>query len=76
MYFKQAVSYESLCKTYLSEWTKHFATRLKLGRMVQSFFGNECGTELFLRMLKPFPSVVSKMVKYSHGKPFGELTNV
>jgi flavin-dependent dehydrogenase len=69
-YFENKLSRDELEKLYSRLWNKQFANRLKVGRIIQSFFGNEKLTNIFISVLKPFPFLVKKLIKLTHGKPF------
>lgn len=55
---------------YCHDWQKQFSTRLKTGRIIQSFFGSPAKTNFLISALGPFPSLTTKLVKLTHGKPF------
>ena len=55
---------------YEQEWEKNFANRLLAGRMIQSFFGNTAMSNLLLRTVKPFPRLVRKLIRQTHGTPY------
>ncbi len=55
---------------YRIEWNKQFAGRLRAGRIIQSLFGKESLTNIFISLLKPFPSIITRLIKSTHGKPF------
>jgi menaquinone-9 beta-reductase len=38
--------------------------------MIQSLFGKPVVTNLFIRSMKPFPALVTKLVKQTHGEIF------
>ncbi|MGN6604253.1 MAG: NAD(P)/FAD-dependent oxidoreductase [Ginsengibacter sp.] len=57
-------------ENYAKQWKKEFGSRLKAGRIIQRFFGSKLLTEIFISLLKPFPFVVNKLVKATHGKEF------
>jgi flavin-dependent dehydrogenase len=61
---------ETLEKSYFKHWNKQFSNRLRIGRSIQAMFGKPLATEIFLKMLKPFPKLVGFLVKQTHGKPF------
>src|SRR5690606_32840188 len=56
--------------TYSKSWNSLFETRLKIGRVIQSMFGNELLTELMIRMLKTSKPIANWLVKQTHGKEF------
>ena len=57
-------------KQYSLQWNRQFGHRLKTGRRIQRLFGSKRLTNLFITMIKPFPKLVSYLVKQTHGKPF------
>ena len=57
-------------KKYIIQWNEHFAGRLKTGRFIQSLFGKPAVTNAFLSAMKPFPALISKLIRQTHGKTF------
>jgi flavin-dependent dehydrogenase len=55
---------------YSNDWRQEFSRRLSTGRFIQRLFGHPVTTNLFLSALKPFPVIVSKLVRATHGQPF------
>lgn len=55
---------------YVDRWNRQFGRRLWMGRQLQRFFGSERRTNLLLYSLKPFPGLVSFMIRQTHGAPF------
>jgi flavin-dependent dehydrogenase len=55
---------------YEAEWQQNFSSRLRAGRFIQSMFGKPIITEVVLRILKPFPLFVGKLVNSTHGQAF------
>jgi flavin-dependent dehydrogenase len=55
---------------YVDRWNKQFARRLWMGRLLQSWFGRSSRTNLLLYSLKPFPKLVSFLIRQTHGQPF------
>jgi methionine synthase II (cobalamin-independent) len=56
--------------TYQSNWNNTFKKRLKAGRRIQGLFGREWVTNYFIQALQPFPSIVDRLIKQTHGEPF------
>ena len=40
------------------------------GRWIQSLFGKPMVTNLFIKSMKPFPGLVNRLVKQTHGDNF------
>jgi menaquinone-9 beta-reductase len=57
-------------KAFTQSWQKHFAKRIKVGRMVQTVFGQKSMTNIFIYIMKLFPSLTRFLIKQTHGKPF------
>ena len=55
---------------YTDQWNRQFGRRLWLGRFLQRWFGRERRANLLLSSLKPFPKVVSFLIRQTHGQPF------
>ena len=55
---------------YIDRWNKQFNKRLRIGRFIQRFFGDEFLSNLLIRSVKPFPRFVSWLIQKTHGQPF------
>jgi menaquinone-9 beta-reductase len=55
---------------YRQQWNSLFSSRLKMGRVLQRFFGRGQTTDLFVGMFRAFPFLAKPVVKLTHGKPF------
>jgi flavin-dependent dehydrogenase len=55
---------------YRRHWTRLFERRLQTGRLVQTFFGKKWLTNTFIQSVKPFPGLVDKLIRKTHGAPF------
>jgi flavin-dependent dehydrogenase len=55
---------------YTDRWNRQFGRRLWMGRFLQRWFGRERRANFLLASLKPFPKVVSFMIRQTHGQPF------
>ena len=69
-YFKQQITRSEMENGYMQEWNRHFHTRLQTGRVVQSLFGKELMTNIFINAIKPFPGFISYLIRKTHGQPF------
>jgi flavin-dependent dehydrogenase len=65
----QFARYE-LEQEYTDQWNGQFGRRLWVGRLLQAWFGDERRTNLLLYSLKPFPGLVSFLIRQTHGEPF------
>ncbi|MES2689860.1 MAG: NAD(P)/FAD-dependent oxidoreductase [Bacteroidota bacterium] len=55
---------------YHAAWEQQFKKRLKAGRLLQRLFGHAATTNVFIALMKRFPSLVNKLVQRTHGEPF------
>jgi flavin-dependent dehydrogenase len=64
------MSRDEMEKKYVHSWNAEFAGRLRTGRTIQSLFGKPAITNMFLSAMKPFPALISKLIRETHGDPF------
>jgi flavin-dependent dehydrogenase len=55
---------------YRLAWNMQFSTRLRTGRLIQSLFGKPGTTNLFLKVLTPFPILTKGIIRKTHGNAF------
>ena len=55
---------------YTDRWNRQFGRRIRVGRFLQALFGGERSTNLLLAALRPFPGLVSFLIRQTHGEPF------
>jgi flavin-dependent dehydrogenase len=55
---------------YMDQWRRQFGRRLWAGRALQRCFGSESGSNFLIHSLKPFPRLVSLLIRQTHGQPF------
>jgi flavin-dependent dehydrogenase len=55
---------------WIDRWNKEFGKRLWIGRLLQRWFGTVTRTNLLLYSLKPFPQLISFLIRQTHGQPF------
>jgi menaquinone-9 beta-reductase len=64
------ITRSELEKAYTKTWNKHFATRIKIGKTVQYFFGRKATTNFFISIMKMSEKITSKLISSTHGKEF------
>ncbi|MBC8034313.1 MAG: pyridine nucleotide-disulfide oxidoreductase, partial [Chitinophagaceae bacterium] len=70
-FLQKEISRNTLELIYRQQWQTSFAGRLFTGRIIQAAFGKEWTTNLLVRGLRPFPSIVNKIIMQTHGEqPF------
>lgn len=69
-YLSGRCSFDEMESAYDVKWKKEFAGRLRVGRIIQSIFGGESSTSLFLRTMHGIPILAKKVIAQTHGKPF------
>jgi menaquinone-9 beta-reductase len=69
-FLQNKTSRQNMEKRYLVEWEQIFAKRIRIGRMIQGFFGSELLSNIMISSLKPFPKFIAHLIKQTHGEPF------
>ena len=69
-FLQKNISRKTMERQYGSEWKKHFENRLRTGRIIQKLFGKTRMSNFFIGAIKYFPSLITKMIKATHGKEF------
>lgn len=70
LFFEEKINRDVFEKKYETEWKRVFAGRLWLGRQVQSLFGGEKKTSLFLSTMNVLPPLARFVIKSTHGTSF------
>ncbi|MCA0445385.1 MAG: NAD(P)/FAD-dependent oxidoreductase [Bacteroidetes bacterium] len=61
---------ESLEKSYTTQWEQKFSSRIRSGRLIQSWFGNPVLTEVLIGSAKVIPGLAKGLISLTHGKEF------
>ena len=69
-FLKGQIARYELEQEYTDRWDRQFGRRLWAGRLLQAWFGSERRTNLLISSLKPFPRLVSFLIRQTHGEPF------
>jgi flavin-dependent dehydrogenase len=69
-FLEEKISRDEMEAEYQAAWNSHFKKRLTAGRIIQGLFGKGWITNIFIRALYPFPSLVEKLIRRTHGEPF------
>ena len=64
---------EGLEKQYLRDWNKEFKIRLKAGHFIAWLFRNHTISQIAYSILKRIPSLLPKIIKFTHGKQLRPL---
>jgi flavin-dependent dehydrogenase len=67
---KGQISHSQLASEYEKQWKKHFAARLKTGRLIQRFFGSNSLSNFLVSTFKTLPFLATPLIRLTHGKPF------
>lgn len=70
MFLEGRISRAEMEEQYSRLWNQEFSQRLKMGRRIQSLFGNKWLTNSLISLIKPFPKIIRCLVRRTHGKPF------
>ena len=69
-FLNKKIAREQMENEYTLQWKNDFERRLKMGRIIQKLFGKELLTNIFIKIIKPFPFLINKIIKATHGKEF------
>ena len=70
LFLNGKIDRNSMENGYSVQWKKYFAGRLRMGRVIQRFFGSPLLSQLLITSLKPFPKISDWLIRKTHGKPF------
>jgi flavin-dependent dehydrogenase len=69
-FFEEKISRVQLEQQYAKQWHQAFNKRLFVGRTVQTLFGGNTSTSVFLNMMKKVPWLAKNVISATHGEPF------
>jgi menaquinone-9 beta-reductase len=69
-FLENKISREEMEESYQKKWNRQFAGRLRVGRLIQSFFGKTFWSIFLIRALKPFPFLVRALIRQTHGERY------
>ncbi|HMH22628.1 MAG TPA: NAD(P)/FAD-dependent oxidoreductase [Puia sp.] len=69
-FLRKEIARHEMEQEYTDQWRRQFGRRLWVGRVLQRLFGSESGSNFLIHSLKPFPKVVSFLIRQTHGQPF------
>ena len=69
-FLKGSITRDTMEKNYTTEWGRVFSKRLSVGRFIQSNFGKDRVTSVFLKVANTFPFVKRALIKGASGKVF------
>ena len=61
---------ERMGEQYNQQWNHHFASRLRTGRAIQSFFGSNSLSNLLIGTMRTLPFLAKPLIRMTHGKSF------
>lgn len=68
-YNNEIASRKELEEKYIHEWNLNFSERLKMGRFLSNLLQKQKLSDVLMRLLIIFPSLLPKIIKKTHGKP-------
>ena len=72
-FLNNEINRTQLEKNYLRNWNKEFKTRLKTGHFIAWLFRNQNISQIAYSILKTFPSLLPKIIQFTHGKPLRKV---
>lgn len=64
----EITSRDNLEKTYSREWNSHFKSRLRIGRFLGKLLQQQNLSEVMMRFVALFPSLLPRIISQTHGK--------
>ena len=69
-FLKNNIDRDQMEIQYQKNWDQQFHTRLLVGRLIQSFFGQNTTTNVLISLLQKSPWLAKVIIRKTHGKPF------
>jgi flavin-dependent dehydrogenase len=69
-FLQTRITWNQLQNQYIHQWKKAFGSRLFAGRVLQSFFGADALSNLFVSSFKHMPWLAKPIIRTTHGDPF------
>lgn len=69
-YLQHKITEAQLHQQYTQQWKDHFGSRMATGRLLQTFFGKEALSNLFVQTFKSAPFLAKSIIQKTHGQPF------
>ena len=69
-FLQDEITRTQLENSYTKTWNRNFATRIKIGKTVQYFFGRKATTNFFISLMKKSNFITKKLIKSTHGNGF------
>jgi len=70
LFLKNTINREQMELEYERQWQQQFSKRILMGRGLQSLFGSELVSNVFVSGLNLFPFLAKGIISKTHGKPF------
>jgi len=70
LFLKKLISRKQMELEYEHQWKEQFSKRILMGQRLQSLFGSELVSNLFVGGLNLFPFLAKGIIRKTHGKPF------
>ena len=69
-FLEKRITRNEMEQQYQMFWGKEFKRRMNTGRILQSFFGAEWLSNVFVSAFRTFPSLSKLVISQTHGRPF------
>lgn len=69
-FLKGKITHVQIQRQYTQQWQQQFGSRIAAGRLLQTFFGKERLSNLFVQTFISVPFLAGSIIKKTHGKPF------
>jgi flavin-dependent dehydrogenase len=69
-FLKNRINRKSMESEYTKMWKKHFRSRVRLNKIIQTFFFRQRLIDSSLKFLEFIPPLVDSIIRGTHGRPF------
>lgn len=69
-FLQKNITEQHLQQKYTQQWQQHFGSRMATGRLLQTFFGKEALSNLFVQTFIAAPFLAKSIIQKTHGQPF------
>lgn len=70
LFLRNNITRDQMEEAYRLTWKNQFSDRLRMGRIVQRFFGGNLSTSLFIKSMHYFPPLSKFVIQSTHGEQF------
>jgi menaquinone-9 beta-reductase len=69
-YLTNRIDFKQLTQRYQKQWLAAFGSRMRMGRLLQRFFGRPLLSNFFVSIFRWLPLLAGPVIRKTHGRPF------